>query len=181
MPCQRGIFSRRNLKRIKITLEESSRGIYIFPSSDNTPSSTPSGTSSKRKAPPEEKCDDELPEGIGDDYYFYPLDIDGDLNMGDMSVGNCYMKSHYFYQQDQGTNNGNTSSVNGLINIRTLYKCNYSSTFKDIYGDVENCDVSSGNGSINRNTVYQHNGLKLLINNNNMDHIKMNDDLKIVM
>ena len=29
-----------------------------------------------------------------------------------------------------------------------------------MYGDVENVDVISGNGSMNRHTVYQNNSLK---------------------
>ena len=98
-----------------------------------------------------------------------------------MSGGNGSLDSNTLSQQDWDTNNGDTSNIYGFINRRTIYQYNDSITFKEMDGDVENCDVSSGNGSINRNTVYQHNGLKLLINNNNMDHIKMNDDLKIVM
>ena len=47
-----------------------------------------SGTGSKRKAIPKEKSDDELPAGIGDDFYLYPLVIGSDLKVDDVSVGN---------------------------------------------------------------------------------------------
>ena len=44
--------------------------------------------------------------------------------------------------------------------------------------DVENGDVISGNGYMNSHTVYQHNGLKSLMNYNHMYDIEMNDDLR---
>ena len=38
---------------------------------------------------PEEKSNEELPEGTGNGYSYYPLVIDNDLNMSDISGGNC--------------------------------------------------------------------------------------------
>ena len=71
-------------------MEESYRGIYILPSSNNTPSSLPSDTGSKRKAIPE-KNDDEFPADIGDDYSLYPLIVG---KMYDVSCGNGSMNSY---------------------------------------------------------------------------------------
>ena len=75
---------------------ESSRGISKFPSSNNIPSSPPSGPGSIRKALSEEKCDDELPAGIGNDYYVFSLVIDGDFKIDDVSIGNGSMSSHIY-------------------------------------------------------------------------------------
>ena len=47
-----------------------------------------------------------------------------------------------------------------------------------MYGDVENVDVISANGSMNRHTVYQNNSLKWLINYNDRDGIDINNYLK---
>ena len=44
--------------------------------------------------------------------------------------------------------------------------------------DVENSDVIYEHGSTNINTLYQHNGLKSLINSNYSDDIEINSDLK---
>ena len=51
----------------KIMLKDTPRGITFCPSSNNTPSSTPSSVGSKRKVVPKEKYNEELPSGIGDD------------------------------------------------------------------------------------------------------------------
>ena len=67
-------------------------------SSNDTPSSTLSSIGSKIKSLPEEKCDDELPAGIGDDSNFSPLVIDGVFKMGDMSGGDCYMNNRTLSQ-----------------------------------------------------------------------------------
>ena len=45
--------------------------------------------------------DDKLPEGIGYDQYFYPLVIDGNVKIGDVSGGNGSMNRNIFSQQDQ--------------------------------------------------------------------------------
>ena len=45
-------------------------------------------------------------------------------------------------------------------------------------GDVENGDVISGHGSMNRHNTYQYNGLKSLINYNDRDDIEGNADLQ---
>ena len=45
-------------------------------------------------------------------------------------------------------------------------------------GYAENGDVSGGYGSMNINTLSQHNGLSSLINYNNSDGIKINGHLK---
>ena len=44
-------------------------------------------------------------------------------------------------------------------------------------GVVENGDVSGGHGSINSHTIYQQNGLKTLINSNNIGDMEINADL----
>ena len=90
----------------------------------------------------------------------YPLAIDGVFKMGDMSGGNCSMNNHNIYQQDCGPNNGDVINGNGFINSHTIFQCDDSSTFKDMDGDVENVDVSCVYGSMNRQNVYQLNGLK---------------------
>ena len=92
--------------------------------------------------------------------------------MGGVSGVNGSMNNHTLPQQDLDSNNGAVSRVNGFINNRTLYQWNYSSTFKEMVGDVENSDVS-----MNIHTVYQWNGLKSLINYNDRNDIKMNDNL----
>ena len=56
--------------------------------------------------------------------------------------------------------NGDTSIVNVFINNDTLSKCDDSSTIKDMDGDVEKGEVSSGYGSMNIHTVYKLNDLK---------------------
>ena len=53
----------------------------------------------KREAVPEEKSNDELYAGIGDYYYYYPLVIDDDMKMCDMSGVIFSMNKHSLYQQ----------------------------------------------------------------------------------
>ena len=141
-------------------LKETSRGITFCPSSNNTPSSTPSSVGSKRKVVPKEKYNEELPSGIGDDSSYSPLVIDDDVKMIEVSGGNCYMNNHTLFQHYLYYNNGDVSSGYAFINRHTLYQCDDSSTFKDMDGGVENFDVSSGYGSMNNHTIYQHNGSK---------------------
>ena len=83
---------------MKILLTESPGGIYIWPSSNKSPYSPPCVHVSKIKAPPEEESDDELPTGIGNNYYLSSLVIYGDLKMGGMSGGNGSMNSQTISQ-----------------------------------------------------------------------------------
>ena len=62
------------------------RYISFLSSSNNTPSSTPLGFDIKIKSVLEAKSNDELPTGIGDYSTYYPLIIDDDLNIGDMTL-----------------------------------------------------------------------------------------------
>ena len=151
---------RRPSKKTKITLTDSSRGISFHPSSNNTPSSPPSCLGSKIKALPEQKHDDELPAGIGYDYYFSPLVIDGDFKMGYVSGGNCSMNNNTLSQKDCDSNNSDVSSGNSFINRHTISQHGNSSNFKEMDRDVEKGDLSSGYGSMNSQTAYQQNGLK---------------------
>ena len=64
-----------------------------------------------------------------------------------------------------------------FINNHTIFQCDYSCKFKDMDGDVENGDGSSGYGYITIHTVYQQKGLKLLMNYNDRDDIEMNNNL----
>ena len=112
--CQWGIFRIMTSKRNIIIPKESSRGIYIRPSLNNTPSSPLSGHGIKIKAPSGGKSDDKLPAGIIDYYSFSPLVIDVDFKMGGLSGGNVSMNSHNLPQQDWDYKNGDASSGNGL-------------------------------------------------------------------
>ena len=69
---------------MKISLTESSRGLYFCLSSSNTPSSPQSGPGIKRKALPEVKYDCGLPAVIGD---FFILVIGGELKWVMLVVG----------------------------------------------------------------------------------------------
>ena len=55
-------------------------------SSNNKTSSPLYPASIKRKSVPEEKSNEELPAGIGDDYTYSPLVIDYDLKMSDTAL-----------------------------------------------------------------------------------------------
>ena len=55
-------------------------------------------------------------------------------------------------QQDCDSNNSDISSEYGYIKSHTISQCEYSSTFKDMNGDVENVDVRSGYGSMKIHT-----------------------------
>ena len=70
------------------------------------------------------------------------------------------------------------SSGYSFKNSHTLYQCEYSSSFKNIYVDVENCDVSSGYGYMNIHTDSQHNGLESLMNDKDIIDTDMNENLK---
>ena len=105
MPCQQVIYMRRTSKKIKVTLTESARGIYIRPQSNNTSSSPPSGAVKEKRALPEEKYYGELTAGSGDENYFFQLVTDRYLQIGDINVGNGSMNSHIHSQQDFNFNN----------------------------------------------------------------------------
>ena len=64
--------------------------------------------------------------------------------------------------RDVGKGDGDVNS--NFFNIHTLSQCEYSSTFKDMYRDVESGNVSSRYGSINSHDGLQQNGLKSLMN-----------------
>ena len=71
-------------------------------------------------------------------------------------------------------NNGDGSSGYGFLNSHTLSQYDDSITFKYMDGDVKKGNVSSGYVSISSRIVYQHNGLKSLMNYNDRDDIDMN-------
>ena len=91
--------------------------------------------------------------------------------MGDIRGGNCSMNNHILSQRYCGSNNGDVISGNGFINSHTLSQCNDSISLNGMDGDIENGDVSDVHGSIDIHTLYQRNGLKPLINPNNIDDI----------
>ena len=125
-----------------MTLTELSRGVYIHPISNNTPSSPPSGTGGKIKSLNKEKYDGELPAGIRNGSSFSTLVIDRDLQMGGVggvSGVNGSMTSHTLSQNYWDFNNGDMSSENGFINKQTLSQCNNSINFKEMDGYVDNC------------------------------------------
>ena len=70
------------------------RAISFSPSPNKTPPSLPYHFGSKRKTALEEKINTELPADIGYDSSYSTLVIDDDLNMGDMSAGNCSLNNH---------------------------------------------------------------------------------------
>ena len=63
-----------------------------------------------KKSVSEEKSNEELPAGIGDDSSCSPLVIGDHLNMVDMSGGVFFMKNHTLYQKYYDSNNGDVSS-----------------------------------------------------------------------
>ena len=79
MSIQQGYVRRRPHKLMKITLTNTSRGICFSSSSNNTSPIPPYRVDIKRKFVPEEKSNEELPAGIGDEYSFSPLFIDDDF------------------------------------------------------------------------------------------------------
>ena len=97
--------------------------------------------------------------------------------MGDMSCGNCSMNNQTLSQQDCDTNNGDISIGYGFLNIQTLSQCEDSSAFKEVGGYVENCDASSGYGSMNSHTDLQQNSLKSSTNYNDRNDTDMNTNL----
>ena len=90
------------------------------------------------------------------------------------------MKNHTLSQQDFDSNNGDLSSGNDFIKSHALSQCDYSSNFKQMYGDVEKWDVSSGYGSMNSHTFYQLNGFKSFMNFNYMDDMEASSNLQNV-
>ena len=73
--------------------------------------------------------------------------------MGCVSGGNSLIKNNTLYKQDCDSNNVDASSGHFVINSHNLSQFYVSSTFKEIYGDVDNGDVSSGYGSMNSHTL----------------------------
>ena len=124
------IFRRRPSKYTRITLTDTPRGIYFQPSSNNTPSIPPYCVGSKRKSVPEERSNEEVPAGIGDDYYFSPLVMDYYLKMIEMSGGNFYINNHTLSQHDCDSNDGDVINIYDFINIHIIYQCD---DYKIIY------------------------------------------------
>ena len=124
MPRTRIIFRRMHTKSRQLTLTKSSRGSSVCLASNNTLLISPSGPGSTRKYLPEEKFDDELPAGIGDDSTFYVLVIDGELQIGGVSGGKFSTNSHNLSQQYFCLKNDDVSCENGFIKIHTLSQCN---------------------------------------------------------
>ena len=87
-PLQQGIFGRTDSKNKINELAVTSRGILFFPSLNNTTPSRPYRVVSKIKDLPEEKSNEKLPAGIGNNYSYSSLAIGDDLKIGDMSGGN---------------------------------------------------------------------------------------------
>ena len=106
IPSQQGIFGRRDPENKINKFTVTSRGISFHPSSNKTPSSPPYSIDNKRKPAPEEKYNEELPAGIGEDYFYSPLFIDDDSKMGEVSGGNFSLKNHTLFQQYYDSNNG---------------------------------------------------------------------------
>ena len=98
--------------------------------------------------------------------------------MGDMSGVNCSINNHNLYQHDCDYNNGDVSSGYGLLNSHTLYQCEDSIFFKEMYGVVKKVDVSSGYGSMNSHTDLQQNCLESLMNDNDRIDTNMNETLQ---
>ena len=65
--------------------------------------------------------------------------------MGDVSGGNGSMNIQLLSQQDWHFNKGDRIGGNDFINGHTLSQCNDSIKFKEMYGYVENGDMSGGN------------------------------------
>ena len=146
MPRQKEIFGKRASKDQNNKMTVTSKGISFYPSSNKIPSITLYCVGSKRKSVPEGKSNDELHADIVDDCSYSPLVIDDDLNMGDMSGGNYYLKNHTLSQQYCDSNNSDGSSGYAFLITHTLSQCEYSNMLKNIDDDVENNDgdVSSG-------------------------------------
>ena len=65
-----------------------------------------------------------------------------------------------------------------FLNIHTLSQLEYSSTFKNIYGDVDKGDVSSGYRYMNSHTDLEQNYLEFLMKDNDRIDTYINDTLK---
>ena len=70
------------------------------------------------------------------------------------------------------------SSGYGFLNNHILYQCEYSGTFKNIGGNIDNSDVSTGYGSINIPTDLQQNNLESLMKYNDRIDTYMNETLQ---
>ena len=79
--------------------------------------------------------------------------------MGNVSGGNVSIKIHTLSQQDWYLKNCVVSCGNVVINRQYIYQCNESISFNDVYGYIENGDVSGGYDCMNIHTIYQQNGL----------------------
>ena len=75
-----------------------SRGISFIQSLNNPPSNPSNCVDSEIKSVPEEKYNEKLNTGIGDNYSYSLLVIDDDLNVDDISCGNCSLNNHILPQ-----------------------------------------------------------------------------------
>ena len=114
VPHQHVIYSRSNYKNKINKFTVTSKAISFFPSLNKTPPSPPYHFGSKIKSVPEEKYNEELPAGIEDYSYYYPLVVYYYLKMGDMSGGNFSLNNHSLSQQYFYSNNGDLSSGYGF-------------------------------------------------------------------
>ena len=116
------------------------------------PSSPPPCVCIKIKAIDEEKSKYKLHA----DSSFSPLIINKNLKMGEMSCDYCPMNNHILYQQNYNPNSYDMSS-GFVFNIHTISRCEYSSTLKDMDGDVGkgDGDVSTGYGFLIIQDLYQ--------------------------
>ena len=97
IPRQQVIFGRSGSKYIYIYNIVTSRGISFRSSSNNTPSSPSYSVGIKIGGLPEENSNEEFSAGIGDDYYYSPLDFGDDLKKGDMSGANFSLNNHTLF------------------------------------------------------------------------------------
>ena len=94
MPRQRVIGRIKSSKNKNNKLTVTSRGMFFHSSSNNTPLSLIYCFGIKRKAVPEEKSNKYFPAGTVDNSTDSPLVVDDDLQMGDISGGNCSLNNN---------------------------------------------------------------------------------------
>ena len=62
-----------------------------------------------------------------------------------------------------------------FLNIHALSQCEDTSTCKEVYGDIEKGNISSGYDSLNIHTNLKHNFLESLINDNDSNDTDINE------
>ena len=91
-----------------------SRGISFRSSSNNTPSSPPYFVVIRRKSVHEEKSNEELPAGIGDDPSYFTFVINDDLKIVDMIGWNYFLNNNTLFQHYFGFKNGDVCGGYGF-------------------------------------------------------------------